>query len=223
MPVTTTITNESFDGNGSTSTPYPFTIPYNVDEDIKLSVGGVVSTDFTVSEDGIRTGTAVAPGTEVVVYRDTPLTQEQPFPPNTTPAAEDVRAGLDKLTLIAQEQLSTVGRALRFPVVSGAAPEIPRTASTTVVIDSDGNPTTKTASEMVTFLGVGTSVDAAAASAVESAASAVESAASAAESAASAAESATERAAVETYAGQVADSQNLLQLRIGGYLELRTT
>lgn len=103
MPIQDTSTTESFDGNGSTTTPYPLTLQRDRDEDIKLSVGGVVSTDFTIAPDGIRTGTAIPSGTAVIAYRVTPLSQEQTFPSNTTPAAEDVRAALDKATLMIQE------------------------------------------------------------------------------------------------------------------------
>lgn len=118
--ITSTIILETFDGNGSTVTPYPIAIQRERDEDLFVMVDGEPIEDFTIAEDGMRTGDAVAPGTEVVIYRSTPQTQTNPFPANTTPAPEDVRAALNKLTLIVQELNKGAGqpgaKALTFPI-----------------------------------------------------------------------------------------------------------
>jgi len=112
MPVSNLPTIERYDGNGSTQTPYPIYMGRYKDEDLYVYLDMERITDFTISEDGMRTGVAVAPGVEVMIQRFTPYTQDQPFPDPTTPAAEDVRGGVDKLTYIVQELLAINGAAV---------------------------------------------------------------------------------------------------------------
>jgi len=123
--VTSNTTKESFDGNGSTSTPYPLAIQRNSNADIYAMVDGEAFSNFTISEDGLRTGVAIPPGSVLTVYRATPQTQTNPFPSNTTPAPEDVRNSLNKITMIIQELSRVVGtpgmQALSFPLDEPAA------------------------------------------------------------------------------------------------------
>ena len=153
MPVTSTETVATYAGNGSTTIPYPITILRDRDEDLFLSIGGEPSTDFSISPDGFRTGVAHASTVSLVLFRQTPRTQEQPFPSNTTPAAEDVRAGLDKLTLEVQEVGEESARAVKPPIgeqfISGS----------TLGLDSDGNYVSRTAEEEVSHLGIGPKVE----------------------------------------------------------------
>ena len=152
MPVTDTIIEESFDGNGSTTTPYPISIPRSLDEDLKLLVDGVISTDFTVSPDGFRTGVAYAGTVVLTLYRATPLTQNQSFPSNTTPAAEDVRAGLDKVTLIAQEIKNATNRSLKAgPGEIPPGGTVTKLANTFMGQDSSGNMVSRTVEEARTL------------------------------------------------------------------------
>ena len=167
MPVTTIIRSVTYSGNGSTSTPYTVTFPYDAAADVKLLIDGVASTAFTLSGDELRTDEAVDAGSSLVIYRDTPLTQEQTFPSNTTPAAENVRAAVDKLTLIAQERNEEIGRSIKPPIGSSFA------NNTTLGVDASGNPVARTAEEESTHLGIGASVTAAAASAAAAQASAI--------------------------------------------------
>lgn len=149
MPVTSTETVATYNGNGSTSIPYPITILRDRDEDLTLLVDGVESTDFTISPDGFRTGVALASTVSLVLFRQTPRTQEQPFPSNTTPAAEDVRAGLDKLTFFIQEVDQEVSRSVRSPIGEMFS------SNSTLGLDPDGNYVARTAPQEVDFLGLG--------------------------------------------------------------------
>lgn len=164
MSVSTTLAIEVFDGNNSTSIPYPISIVYDSDEDLYLRVGGVASSDFTVSEDGFRTGVAIAPGTDLVLYRVTPRTQVNPFPSNTTPAPEDVAAALDKLTLICQELSGNPqpgAKSLTFQIdePSNFNTQLPlpiERLDTFVYFDEDtGEMTLLTRTQLVTLLGEG--------------------------------------------------------------------
>jgi len=123
MPITSTISIERFDGNGSTVVPYPIAIERDRDDDLFVLIDGVATVGFTVDVDGVRTLSEVPVGTEVIVYRNTPRTQETQFPPNSTPSPEDVRAALDKLTLMVQEisGVALPGRqSIKFPIVEPA-------------------------------------------------------------------------------------------------------
>lgn len=200
MPVNDTETVSNYAGNGSTSTPYPITIERDRDEDLKLLLDGVVSTAFAVAVDGFRT-TVAQPGTvALTLYRETPLTQEQPFPSNTTPAAEDVRAGLDKLTLITQENAEGIERAVTAPI-GGAL-----VVSSTLGIDPAGETIARTVDEEVTHLGIGQAVIDAEAAASNAETFAGFSANSAIDAAASAAEAAS-------YAGSVQE----MRVAFAGY------
>jgi hypothetical protein len=155
MPVTSTIIKESFLGNGDASTPYTFTFTYDDGNDIKVLIDGVATTAFTHSGNDIRTDVAVPNTSTVTIYRETPKIQTQPFPSNTTPAAEDVRAGFDKLTLIAQEQQEQLDRSVKSSI------DTPFVNSSTLGLDSTGNFVSRTAAEESTHLGIGASVAAA--------------------------------------------------------------
>lgn len=195
MPVTNTVTVVSYAGNNSSVTPYPLDeIERDRDEELFLQIDGVDSSDFTISPDGLQTGTAIPNTSTLVIFRKTNKTQEQPFPSNTTPAAEDVRAAVDKLTLIAQEIDEEARRSIKPPIGSTFG------ASSTLGLDANGNPISRTAEEEVAHLGIkaifdsanaaSTAATAAAATANVNAAASTFSATAAAGSAAAAAGSA---------------------------------
>lgn len=148
MPVTVTDTVSTYAGNGDANTAYAITIPRSRDEDLFLELDGVNSTDFTISPDGFRTGTALASTVKLVLYRATPRTQDQPFPSNTTPPAEDVRAAVDKLSLTTQEIDETVARSVQSAIGTAFAP------LTALGFDSLGVPLARTATQEVAFLGL---------------------------------------------------------------------
>jgi hypothetical protein len=159
MPVTVTETVATYAGNGSTTTPYAITVPRDQDADLVLLVDEVVSTDFTVSTDGFRTGVAHASTVALVLYRSTPKTQIQPFPSNTTPAAEDVRQALDKITYSSQELGEEVARSVKAMVGETFG------SSTSLGYNATGRVVARTTDEEVVFLGIGDKVTEAAASA----------------------------------------------------------
>ena len=105
MSVSTTNTSVTYTAGGTLTGPYAVTFDYDTKStDIKLLLDGVASTDFTIDgSNDLYTGTTIAAGVALKIYRETGKTQDQTFPPNTTPAPEDVAEGLDKLTLITQE------------------------------------------------------------------------------------------------------------------------
>ena len=148
MSVTVTEIVATYAGNSSTTTPYAITIPRDRDEDLKLLLDGVDSTDFTISVDGLRTDTAQGGAVVLVLYRETPRTQTQPFPSNTTPAAENVRAAVDKLTYMVQELQEQVARAPK-PTIGGVFG-----VSTTLGIDANGNGTSRSVTEERAHLGI---------------------------------------------------------------------
>ena len=214
MPVASTEIVANYAGNGSTTTAYPITIPRARDEDLFLLVDGVATTNFSVSSDGFRTGVAYPNTSTLVLFRSTPVTQLQPFPSNTTPAAENVRAGLDKLTLIAQEHQEELGRTLSAPV--GFIPPsggIARAANTTIGQDENGALESRTPEQQRAHLNIEGEIAAAQQAATQAAAQA----------ATSASEANLDRQGVQEYAQTIANSQNLLLNPAGGFLEQPTT
>lgn len=148
MSVSSTISLEVFDGNGSTTTPYPISIEYSDSSQIKVLVDGLGISTFSLAADGLRTDPAIASGSTVIVYRDTPKTQGVDFPANTTPSPEDVEAGLDKITQMVQEVTrrlpATSGKALTFPVTEPSASDTELTSksgrvSTVLGFDTNGD------------------------------------------------------------------------------------
>ena len=150
--ITNLLTKETFNGNGSVFTPYPLALQRNRDEDLKVLVGGVPTSAFTISPDGLRTAVAVQPGTSVVVYRDTPKNQLVQFPLNATPAPADVAAGLNKLTLMVQEVANAANLPLSVATLVATRPptvawDLSLAKMATLLLDDDytlANPTNVT-------------------------------------------------------------------------------
>ena len=156
MSVTSETTVLSYAADGATVGPYPLTgLERSADIDIKLYVNSEPWTDFTISIDGLRTGTVLPSGTALMIYRETPKTQAQPFPPNTTPAAEDISAGLDKLTLISQDISEQISRGIITPR-GGVAPigGFNKTPNTTLGQDTTGTFVSRTVPQELAHLGI---------------------------------------------------------------------
>lgn len=166
MSVTAAALVQSFSANGA-DTVYTLTIERDSDTHIKAKIDEVAYTDFTISGADFTTGTVLASGVALVVYRETPLDQIQTWASNTTPAAEDIEAAVDKLTFITQENEEAIDRAIVSPIGSTFG------VSTTLGHDAAGDPIGRTATEEVTHLGIGQSVTDAADSADAAAASAL--------------------------------------------------
>jgi len=118
-PITTDKVLEIYDGNDSNVTAYPITLQWSDDADLHVLIDGVETNDFVITDDGIVTGTAIPSGTQVLLYRATPRTQILPFANNTTPSPRDVKAALNKLTLMVQElgmERELPVKSLTFPI-----------------------------------------------------------------------------------------------------------
>ena len=149
MSVTSLATQDSYTSSGTTG-PYTITFERDRNVDIKLLVDGVESTDFTLNTEGteLTTGVAHPVDTALIIYRETPLTQIQTFPSNTTPAAEDVRAGFDKVTLAIQEVDEANDRSIKLPLGETA------TVSSTFGVNAGGSTVTRTVAEELAHLGI---------------------------------------------------------------------
>jgi|TARA_R110002126_G_scaffold5623_2_gene29697 hypothetical protein len=157
---------------GVANTEYTFNFPYNVVSDLKLKINGVISNYASVqpaasgSEGGyfVISTTVDQLSTDVITfYRETPLTQNQSFEPNTTPAAADVAAALDKLTMASQEQSEVLNRTAK----SAIGTENDYVINSTIGLDADGNGVSRTVTEEIAHLGITDGAAEAAVSAAE--------------------------------------------------------
>lgn len=118
MAVQTETSRVIYAGNNSTVTPYPVPFKFFSDADLKLSVltsGGatsllVLGTDYTVTGAGSDLGgdivtTAAIPSTSTVtIAREIPATQLYEFEEADRFPARSFEDGLDKVTMLAQQQ-----------------------------------------------------------------------------------------------------------------------
>jgi len=148
--------------------PYTFIFPYAVVTDLKLTVDGLPSTDFTVGDGYFNTGSILPLDTKLVFYRETSLKQETDFPPNSTPSSANVEAAVDKLTYNVQEQTETISRS----VTSAIGNENNFVASSTIGLDANGKGVSRTVTEEIAHLGITNGAAAAAVSAAAALASA---------------------------------------------------
>lgn len=214
MALPSTSATISYAGNGTG--PYPIPFKFFSNDHIEFYADGVlVPTGYSITGAGadsggeLTTNASYSASVKLTINRVVPLDQPYLYREGDPLPAKTLEDNSDYLAMQTQQVKEVQDRSIKFQVGSGSVSEIPLTPGTTIVIDDQGNPSVKTAAEMIDYIGVQSSVDAAAASAA---------AASASE-----AHSQDNRDAAEAYAGEVASYQNLLQLRIGGYLELRTT
>lgn len=133
MSVPTTNQKHVYNGDGSTH-HWAFTFPVQSASDVRLktvSAAGVetpVEADYTVSLAGSVTypqsyeddpGTGAAPpaaGTEVIVYRAVPQTQEVDLQNQANLRLAVVEALADKQTMMIQDLAEQVNRAAKFPM-----------------------------------------------------------------------------------------------------------
>lgn len=129
MTVSGTTFRNEYDGNAVTTT---FTYGFRLlsDTHISIYVDGVLktlTTHYSVTSVGSDTGSIVfvtAPpvGTANVVFvRSVPLTQETDYVENDPFPAQSHENGLDKLTMIVQQQQEEIDRAVVFPPTSSTA------------------------------------------------------------------------------------------------------
>ena len=129
MTISTTDSRISYNGNGVTtffSFPYRFLANGDLVV-VEVSSTGVetvktITTDYTLTGAGDDAGGSVtmlvapASGTRLVIYRNTPITQETDYISGDPFPAESHERALDRLTMIAQEISPAAARAIKVPV-----------------------------------------------------------------------------------------------------------
>jgi len=161
MTVSTIIRTVTFTGNDATTVfPYAFKIPDNdalivtrLNTDTQVKTVLVKDTDFTVTGIGSDSGGNVtypvsgAPlstNEKLTITRTVPLTQLLNIT-NQSGFDPDVLEGtLDEVVMGIQQVSEQADRALRFPEVDGAAPELPEAsarANLYLAFDANGDPT----------------------------------------------------------------------------------
>ena len=211
-------TQSTYTGNGST-TNYSFTFEYINEADVKASLDGTVTTDFSLDNaTTVAFDTAPASGVNIIIFRDTANdTRAATFFAGSAIKAEDLNANFDQITYVAQETennaISALGGTMSGEldmsdqkIVNLGTPTADADASTKAYVDglitthqaqvdaAAASETAAAASETAAAdseTAAATSETNAATSATNSANSATASATSATESATSATESAT--------------------------------
>ena len=129
MTISTTTSRISYNGNGVTTVfAFPYRFLANGDLVVlAVSAAGVetvktLTTDYTLTGAGDDAGGSVtmlvapASGTRLVIYRNTPITQETDYISGDPFPAETHERALDRLTMIAQEIGSDADRSIKVPV-----------------------------------------------------------------------------------------------------------
>ncbi len=151
MTVASTTNRKTFAGdNASTSfatSPVVFFVSADLSVYVTNNITGIATTlventHYTVSGGAGSTGTvslagggspwgALQTGTTLVLVRDVALTQETDFQNNDASDAETVETAFDRLTMIAQQLSTRIGRTLVLPDgdTSGAATTLPTPAA----------------------------------------------------------------------------------------------
>lgn len=132
MTISSTTARAAYNGNSSLVT---FTVPFYFIADAHLLVTKFVvatgvtttltlTTDYTVLGAGVLTGgsitcvSAPATGTQIIITRNVPLTQETNYIENDPFPSEVHEQALDKLTMEVQQIDEQVDRAVKMPITS---------------------------------------------------------------------------------------------------------
>ncbi len=128
MAISSTSNSVSYNGNGSTSTPYtiPFVFQSPSDIIVQLGVGGVFTTlvngtDYTlttvssgVNITGSITTTVAYSGNTVFIERQIPATQPYSYLEGGAFPAQSQETALDRLTMLFQQTLTSLQKCFRF-------------------------------------------------------------------------------------------------------------
>lgn len=148
MTISSTVNKNEYDGNGSTSV-FPFTFEILEDSDLLVQTvnknTGIATTrtDYTVSTNPDRTGSATFTGTLptsddlVVLKRQLPQLQSDDLIENGRYSSEVIETALDKLVILIQQMQETVDRSLRLQEGSTALNDI-NTAQNGYLYNNDG-------------------------------------------------------------------------------------
>jgi len=132
MTISSTTARVAYNGNSSLVT---FTVPFYFIADAHLLVTKYVvatgvtttlalTTDYTVTGAGVLTGGSItcvvapATGTQIIITRNVPLTQETNYIENDPFPAEVHEQALDKLTMEVQQIDEQVDRSVKMPITS---------------------------------------------------------------------------------------------------------
>ena len=125
MTISTLVVKNSYNGDGS-ATQFAYQFPIHSTSEIKVierSANGTetiksLGSDYSITDTGnggsVNFNTAPASGVEVVLIRDTNLTQETDYIANDPFPAETHEAALDKLTLQIQEAQEEIDRSIKL-------------------------------------------------------------------------------------------------------------
>jgi hypothetical protein len=197
----------SYAGNDSTVTAYPLPFVFFSDDDIALYVDGVLSADtFSIIGDKFA-GTASAvtdvaytssPEQTVTFQREVSYDQPTVLPGSGRTDPTTLERAYDYLSMQIQQVAREVEESPKAaPGDTTPGGSFSEAANTTVGQDANGDLVMRSAAEEVAFLGIGTSVDAAAASAAAALVSETNAATSETNAAASEANAAASEAAAE--------------------------
>ena len=158
MTINTTTNRVTYEGNGTTATfPVPFAF-FGVDElEVveRVTATGeettkMLTTDYIVEDGGGAPGTVIAnaaPAATVswTIIRNTRRSQEIDYTDNDPFPAETHESGLDRATMIAQDSISDIDRALKFAKTDADSldPTLPssvKRANRFLAFDAGGNP-----------------------------------------------------------------------------------
>ena len=156
MTISTTESRISYNGNGVT-TEFSFPYRFLANGDlvvVEVSSAGVetvktLTTHYTLTGAGDDAGGSVtmlvapASGTRLVIYRNTPITQETDYISGDPFPAETHEQALDRLTMIAQELSDTSSRtvSLSIAAAAGVSTELPAPEALKLIgwnADADG-------------------------------------------------------------------------------------
>lgn len=154
MTVSSDSSRVEYSTNGTTG---PFSVTFQFLDDTHLAVTYTdsldveyqltLNVDFTLTGSLLYTTTSYPVGGTLTIQRDIPLTQELDLRDGDAFPAAPIEEAFDKLTMIAQQVLGGVNRALRVPEIGSTIPEIPAIASRALKLlgfDAGGNPITVT-------------------------------------------------------------------------------
>ena len=131
MTVTSTTSRWDAVGNGST-TVFPYNNKIFANSDLKVYLDGVLqtlTTHYTVSGAGLTAGgnvtfvIAPANGVSVVIVRDVTNDQQIDYPPGGAFPAASTEDGLDRRTIVSQQNNARLTRALRYRDSDAGVPD----------------------------------------------------------------------------------------------------
>lgn len=132
---------------GQDTFAYNFRVDNKADMNITLDGVAVAQGDFTITGLGNASGgdailnAALLADVTVVLFREVPLTQEVDYQPFDAFPAETHEGALDKLTMITQQNGSSITRSLRYPVgdtTNPVLPDVPNRQDKFLGFDSNG-------------------------------------------------------------------------------------